>query len=91
MKTEPKVVSSASADMHAEAAIPLFRPSSKNNLNDGPLDGDGEGGEDLLLSTALIEVASNGYMVTFTFEDGSEEKYVDADFDEVLKLIRSKH
>lgn len=49
---------------------------------------DGSSGE---VSTIVIEIALNGYLVTFSYDDGTEEKYVHDDFDDVMSQVRSKH
>lgn len=53
-------------------------------------DGDGGGGGSDLTSVA-IDFALNGYILNLLFEDGTEEIYVFEDFDECIKMIRSRH
>lgn len=88
---KPKVVASASAEIRTEAAIKLFKPSSKeSDETEDPKhkDGDDDG---IILQIITIEIVTNGYLVTFSYDDGTEEKYIQDDFDEVLKFIRSQH
>lgn len=59
--------------------------------DEGPADKDGHDNEPPNLQRVEIDVAVNGYSVCFMYDDGSEERYVQEDFDDVLKLIRSKH
>jgi hypothetical protein len=88
---KPSTVAQASTEIRSEAAIKLFPATSKKTEDYGPIDKDGEEGDDTDISTVLIEVAQNGYMITFTLQDGTEEKSVHTDFDDVLKAIRSRH
>ena len=69
----------------------MFPQTSSRTSDGGPIDKDGEGGDDTDITQVLIEFAQNGYMLTFSLEDGTEEKSVHTDFDEVLLAIRSRH
>lgn len=69
----------------------MFPVISQRTEDKGPIDKDGDDGDTTDVSTFLIEVALNGYMLTTTLEDGTEEKSVHTDFDEVLSAIRSRH
>lgn len=68
----------------------------KNNLalilddSTDPIDKDGGDG-DLGLTDISIGIALNGYTVTFTYDDLSDERYICENFDEVLKLLKEKH
>ncbi len=76
--------------MNVESALKLL-PITKKSSNDPSFkDKDGDDG-DFSLHTVVIEVATNGYLVTFSYDDGTEDKFIEEDFDEVLKLIRSRH
>ena len=89
---KPSTLAQASTEIRSEAAIKLFPATATKSSDQGPIDKDGEdGGDETDLSTVLIEIAQNGYMITFTLEDGTEEKSVHTDFDDVLKAIRSRH
>lgn len=48
-----------------------------------------EDDEPPMVSTALIETALNGFMITVTYEDGTEEKSVHPSVDEVLEVLRT--
>lgn len=93
MNQRKRPLSSAQAaePLKSEAAVKIFPAISNKTKDGGPIDKDGEGGDETDISQVLIEVASNGYMVTFTLDDGTEEKSVHTDFDEVLSAIRSRH
>lgn len=75
----------------SEAAIKLFPQNSNKQSENGPTDKDGMGPSDTDISDIHIEIASNGFMVTFTLEDGFQEKSIHTDFDDVLKAIRSRY
>lgn len=88
---KPSVRAQASTEKTAEAVRNL-RPLTSKTSSKGPstVDKDGNDGTSGL-SQILIEVALDGYLITFSFEDGSEQRYVRDDFDEVVSLIRSMH
>lgn len=54
-------------------------------------DGDSDGPDNLELINISIDIAENGYVVQYNYDDGTEEKFVHTDFDEVLKQLRTKH
>lgn len=84
-------VAQASTEQSAEAVRQLRPLTSKTSLKDPSIkDKDGDDGN-VGLTQIMIEVALDGYMVTFSFEDGSEQRYVREDFDEVLSLVRGMH
>lgn len=43
------------------------------------------------LTQVVIEFAANGYMVTWSYEDGSEKKAIYNDFNDALADIRTSH
>ena len=53
-------------------------------------DKDGDDGDNGL-SQVIIDIALNGYCVTFFYEDASEMKQVFTDFDDMIKAIRGEH
>lgn len=55
-------------------------------------DGEGSDGPDVL-TQVVIDVAENGYMVTFIYESSDliDERVVFTDFDEALKAIKARH
>lgn len=54
-----------------------------------PIDGDGDDGSPGV-QNILIEVALDGYMITFTLYDGTEERYVREDMDGVVSVLRGR-
>lgn len=59
-------------------------------LDTGIKDKDGGGGGPAL-TDVNISIVLNGYIINFIYEDESMDTYVETDFDQVLKLIRSHH
>lgn len=84
------IVAQASSEMHTEAVL-KFQPltSSKPNAKDPMFgDGDGDDGEISPVRSYVIEVAMNGFFVTITREDYSEDRYIVNAMEEVLELIQ---
>jgi hypothetical protein len=47
--------------------------------------------DDIGLTDVHIEFATNGYMVTYSYDDGSEKRAIYTDFNELLADIRTSH
>lgn len=68
----------------------VFDIAEVEKLHDGdPMDGDGEDDGDESLETIQVDIATNGFMLTYLYDDGSALKYVLNDFNEVLEHMRS--
>lgn len=65
-------------------------PEKPEEQEPTPIDGDG-GSDENDLTDITVDIALNGYTVTYNYEDMTCEKYVFLDFDEVLTQLRSKH
>ena len=84
-------MSQSIVDLSLDSALKLISQKSKNLkiLEPSGVDKDGNDGSGVMMT--LIERCVNGFMVTLTYEEGEEEKFICHDFEEVLELLRSKY
>lgn len=61
---------------------------SKNKASVSPIDKDGDD-TDTDVESFFVEVATNGFLLTINYEDGSTVKFIHQDFDEVLTNMRT--
>lgn len=75
------------------AAVKLVNLEPPTGLKDedfkGPIDGDGDDG-DSFLQEVNIDIADNGFLVSFVHEFGDVEKTVVLAKDELLELLRKR-
>jgi hypothetical protein len=74
----------------SEAVLKFTPQTLKKIAEKGPIDKDGDGDDPSNITMITIEIALNGFVVTILLDDGSEEKYVETDFDQVLSSLRSR-
>lgn len=89
---KPSTVAQSPTEIRSEAAIKVFPKNGKiKPVEDDATDTDGEDPDSTDVTQFVIDVALNGYVLTVTLDDGTEEKTVHTDFNEVLTAIRSRH
>ena len=76
--------------MSTEAALKMF-PTPISLASSDTIDKDGGDSEEIKIQSIVIDVAVNGYVATYMFEDMSDEKVIFDDFDTLLEDIRARH
>lgn len=91
MKTKTVSGVTPGPDISAEAVLKTFPNKLVNVTNKSGTSHKDDDGSSNDVSTFIVDIALNGYVLTISREDGLEEKYIFDNFDEVLSAMKKAH